>query len=153
MRCFLALVNLVCEFDPLQRHPKLQCGPEFLSHLGGGGGDGVAKGGASISNLGRIQMLSCEQSSGANVMNFAVCRVTTPYTLVCCGRDEATMTQHLMGKIAVDGDIGRAGMVGARSWGACCATVHATARACCARLNACWIVLAAALVFSRRWKN
>ena len=117
------------------------------------GGDGVAKEGASISDLGRIRILSHEQSSGANVTNFAVCCVTTPYVLVCCGWDEATMTQHLMGKLAVDGDIGRAGMVGARSWGACCATVHATARACCARLNACWIVLAAALVFSRRWKN
>ena len=81
MRCYLALVNLVCEIDPLQHHPKLQCGPGFLSHLGGGGEDGVAKGGTSISNLGRIRMISREQSSGANVTNFAVCRITTPCVL------------------------------------------------------------------------
>ena len=153
MRCYLALVNLVCKIDPLQRHPKLQCGPGFLSHLGGGGGDRVAKGAASISNLGRIRMLSREQSFGANVTNFAVCHVTTPYVLACCGWDEATTTRHPMGKLVVDGDIGRAGMVGTRSWGACCTTMHAAASACCARLNARWIVLAATLVFSRRWKN
>jgi hypothetical protein len=41
MRCYLALVDQVCEFDPLQHHPKLQCGPRFLPHLGGGGGDRV----------------------------------------------------------------------------------------------------------------
>jgi hypothetical protein len=37
MRCCLALIDLVCDFDHLQRHPKLQCGPEFLPHLSGGG--------------------------------------------------------------------------------------------------------------------
>ena len=93
------------------------------------GGDGVAKGGASISDLGKIRMLSREQSLGANVTNFAVRCVTTPYVLACCRWDEATMTRHQMGKLAVNGDIGRAGMVGTRSWEACCATVHAVARA------------------------
>jgi hypothetical protein len=114
MRCCIALIDLVCEFDPLQRHPKLQCGPEFLPHLSGGGRDGVANGGASISDLGKIQMLSREQFLGANMTNFAVCRITAPYVLACCGWDEATKTWHLMGKLAVDGDSDRASMVGVR---------------------------------------
>jgi hypothetical protein len=85
--------------------------------------------------------------------NFAVCRITAPYVLTCCGWDEATMTLHSMGKLAVDGDSDRTGVVGTWSWGVCCATIHATACARCGLLNACWIVHAAALVFSRRWKN
>ncbi len=113
-----------------------------------GGGDGVANGGASISDLGKIRMLSREQFSGANMTNFAVCRITA-----CCGWDEATMTLHPMGKLTVDGDSDRTGMVGTWSWGACCATMHATACARCALLNARWIVQATTLVFSRRWKN
>ena len=36
MQCYLALVDLVCEFGPLQRHLKVQCDPGFLPHLGGG---------------------------------------------------------------------------------------------------------------------
>ena len=76
-----------------------------------GGSDGVANGGASISDLGRTRMLSCEQFSEANMTNFAVCRITTPYVLACCGWDKATMTQHPMEKLAVDGDSDRPGMV------------------------------------------
>ena len=72
-----------------------------------GGGDGVAKGGASTSNLGRIWMLSCEQFPGVNVTNFAVCCITTPYVLACCGWDKSTMTRHPMEKLAVDGDSDR----------------------------------------------
>ncbi len=52
MRCYLALVDLVYEFDPLQRHPKLQCGPEFLSHLDGGAGWGC-QGGRKYQQLGQ----------------------------------------------------------------------------------------------------
>ena len=52
-----------------------------------------------------ILMLSREQFLGANLT------ITAPYVLACCGWDEATMTRHLMGKLAVDGDSDRASMV------------------------------------------
>ena len=44
MRCCIALVDLVCEFDPLHRHPKLQCSPGFLPHLDGGAVMGLPMG-------------------------------------------------------------------------------------------------------------
>ena len=119
------------------------------------GGDGVANGGASISDLGKIRMLSREQFLGANMLICAVFQITAPYVLACYGWDNATMTRHLMGKLTVNGDSDKTGMVvvGTWSWGVCCATIHAMACACCALLNARWIVHAATLVFSRCWKN
>ena len=117
-----------------------------------GGGGGVANGGASISDLGRIWMLSREQFLGANMTNFVVCRVTTPYVLACCGWDEATMIRHPMGKHTVKGGSDRTGIVGAWSWGAC-TTMYAAACVRCALLNASWIVLVTPLFFSRHWKN
>ena len=70
-----------------------------------------------------ILMLSREQFLGANLT------ITAPYVLACCGWDEVTMTRHPMGKLTVDGDSDKTGMVvvGTWSWGVCCATIHATA--------------------------
>jgi hypothetical protein len=101
----------------------------MVSVRGGQGRSGLQVVGCSA---GKIQMLSPrEQISGANMTNFAVCRITAPYVLTCCGWDEATMTQHPMGKLAIGGDCDRTGMVGTWFWGVCCATIHATVCGVC----------------------
>ncbi len=62
-------------------------------------GGAIVRGDAIVSNLGRMRILPWGQSLGANVMNFAVCHVTTPVLLACVGWDDATVMQHLVGKL------------------------------------------------------
>jgi hypothetical protein len=62
----------------------------------------IVRGDAIVSNLGRMPILPWGQSLGANVMNFAVCHVTTPVLLACFGWDNAAVTQHPVGKLVGD---------------------------------------------------
>ncbi len=62
-------------------------------------GGAIVRGDAIVSNLGRMWILPWGQSLAANVTNFAVCRVTMPVLLACFGWDDATVTQHPVGKL------------------------------------------------------